>query len=482
MTINQVKNMNTTALVKRGAGIFSGIFNNSGTESVTVFDGTELAVAGVGTLTSSGAMAPADYARNTLTSSGAMVPATHATSVLTSDATQPSAAETVTIGATVYTFRADPTAAYDVRIGATVTQTLQNLRKAINATGAAGYDYGIGTLVHPDVVSSASDATTVTVWGRVAGTSLNTKATTETSAHLSWPDTTLGGGTGASDPGVATTAATVTIGTTVYTVVVELSESLGAVAVPYEVLYGGTEALMLANLKKAINATGTAGTNYGTGTAVHPDVFAGTLAATTLQVAAKVIGTAANTIATTETMANTAWADTTLGGGTGVSKAGVTAAAATLTIGTTTYTFVLNLAETFGLPAVPYQILWVTDEATAIINLKKAINGSGTMGTTYGTGTVPHPLVIATTISTTTLVVQAKVWGVSGNSIATTETLANYAFGAATLASGAGADATIILNAFVTVAATRYPVPPTAFTRGLYVVLSTTGDVSVFFD
>jgi len=95
---------------------------------------------------------------------------------------------------------------------------------------------------------------------------------------------------------------------------------------------------MLDNLKLAINATGTAGTQYSTGTVAHPDVIATTNTDTAQTIRSRSIGTAAqttviNAIATTETLANTTWADTTLGGGTGASNPAVTTDAATFTIG-----------------------------------------------------------------------------------------------------------------------------------------------------
>lgn len=147
----------------------------------------------------------------------------------------------------------------------------------------------------------------------------------------------------------------------------------------------------------------------------------------------------------------------------------------TVTIDTIVYRFKTT-------PVAAYDVKIGADAATSLANLKKAINSTGNAGTEYFAGTLQHPTVIGTTLTSTTLVVQAKVWGVNGNAIATTETSSHLSFGAATLASGAGPDATIILNTFVSVAGTRYPVPPVAFTRGLYVVLSTTGDISVFVD
>ncbi len=91
------------------------------------------------------------------------------------------------------------------------------------------------------------------------------------------------------------------------------------------------------------------------------------------------------------------------------------AAASTIVIGGVTYTFVSALT------GAAYEVFINTTAAAALINLKKAINNTGTPGTDYGLGTLAHPQVIATTISTTTLLIQAILNGTAANSIATTQ-------------------------------------------------------------
>jgi len=254
-------------------------------------------------------------AAQTLTLTGVIVPGSHAESVVTSDATNVSDAETLTIGSTVYRFKDTMLAAYDVKIGASAAATLDNLKAAINASGTAGVEYFTGTLAHPTVVATTNADTTQKVVARVPGTAANASATTETSAHLSWADTTLGGGTGASNPGVA--PETVTIDSVVYSFVDVLSETNApAAAIANQVLFGASSAEALDNLKVAINAGATAGTNYSTGTVVHPTVTADANDNTSQVVTAKVKGTAAHSIATTETLTNGAW-------GAGVLAAGV---------------------------------------------------------------------------------------------------------------------------------------------------------------
>lgn len=393
------------------------------------------------------------------------------------------AADTITIGTTVYTPKAIPVNQYDFAIGSTLTASLVNLKNIIN--GAYG-----SAVAHSSVVAVSSDATTVTLRGRVPGTSLNTVATTETCANASFPDTTLGGGTGASDAGVTTGAATVTIGAITYTVVDALSETYGASAVAYQVLKGANEAAMIANLKKAINLTGTAGSEYSTGTAIHPQVRCTASDATTLTVKGIVVGTSLNTVATTETMANTAWADSTLGGGTGSSDAGIDTATATITIGTRTYTFVTELTETIlgtTVGAVPDQIYYVTSVAVALDNMKAAINGSGIAGTNYSTGTTVNGDVVATTNANDSQVIVARLTGTVGNAIATTETIANHAWTGLTMASGTGATGSVLANTitFSAVATTgeRFiDFGDAEFTRGLYVTVGGTADVTIAYE
>ncbi|CAB4143032.1 hypothetical protein UFOVP434_65 [uncultured Caudovirales phage] len=58
---------------------------------------------------------------------------------------QPTAAQTVTIGSSVYTWRASSVSAFDVTIGVDGTTSAQNLFNAINAGPGAGTAYGTGT-------------------------------------------------------------------------------------------------------------------------------------------------------------------------------------------------------------------------------------------------------------------------------------------------------------------------------------------------
>lgn len=469
--------------LKEGQGVLREIITNATSSgTLRVIDGTEPSVAGTGTLTSSGACVPAYHAQNTLTSSGAMVAGTHAVSVLTGDTVV--AGNVVVIGDITYTARLVPAQPYDVALGANTEAFLANLKATINGT-AKPYQAFESTPAHTQVVATASDATTLTVRGRVPGTSLNSVATTGTALRTVWADTTLGGGTGASDAGVTTAAATVTIGDITYTVVDELSETYGASAVAYQVKKGAAEANMLDNLKLAINGGSGVGTLYSTGTVAHPYFIATTNTDTVQTIRSRAVGNAAfttaiNALATTETMANTAWADSTCGGGTGNANPAVTTDAATFTIGTRTYTAVLELSETSGATAVADQILWVTSEAVFLDNIKKAINGSGIAGTDYSTGTTRNTQVYATTNTNTAQTFVSILLGASQNAIASTTTLGNYAWGAATFASGTGATGKVILETYTPAAGSVALISNVELDYGLTVVVGGTSISSTF--
>ncbi len=117
-----------------------------------------------------------------------------ATGTLTSNGTNVTDADTVTIGSTVYRFKNTLALAYDVKIGATAADTLENLKKAINASGTAGTHYFAGTLVHPTVSAGTLTATTLALSCRTRDTSGNSIATTDTATTLSFGGAVLSGG------------------------------------------------------------------------------------------------------------------------------------------------------------------------------------------------------------------------------------------------------------------------------------------------
>lgn len=241
----------------------------------------------------------------TLTLTGAITPGSHAESVLTSDTTAPDDAEEVVIGDITYVYKTaltTPAVPYEVLIGASAATALDNLKSAINGTAGAGTTYGTGTVAHPDVVATDNTDTTQKIVARVPGVAANATVTTETSAHLSWADTTLGGGTGDSNAGVD--PETVTVNDQTYSFVTALSETSGATAIANQVLFGADSAAALDNLKSAVNGTSGEGTTYSTGTAQPDDVLATTNANDSQVFQAQTLGTAGNAYPVSDTITN----------------------------------------------------------------------------------------------------------------------------------------------------------------------------------
>lgn len=195
---------------------------------------------------------------------------------------------------------------------------------------------------------------------------------------------------------------TVTIGTKVYTFV-------ASPAVDGDVALGVDDETSLSNLKDVINVGNLE-------TLPNAQVFSNASDATTLTITARTPGTSANSIALDAT-GDLAWDDTTMG----TENAGVDGDE--VTVNDVTYTFVDALTESItNGPEVINQVLWVTSNAVALDNLKKAINGSATEGTDYSTGTEQPTGVTATTNTDTEQLVEASATGAAGNSIAVATT------------------------------------------------------------
>lgn len=105
-----------------------------------------------------------------------------------------------------------------------------------------------------------------------------------------------------------------------------------------------------------------------------------------------------------------------------------------IVIGAITYT--ARTALTTDPATVPYEVLIGASAAAFLDNLKSAINATAGAGTTYSTGTVAHPLVIATTNTNTTQVIEAIDGGEAGNLIGTSETSDHLSWGDTEMAGG----------------------------------------------
>lgn len=246
----------------------------------------------------------------------------------------------------------------------------------------------VGTLTSDATAPTTGDTVTIGIAGE--GQKVYTFKTALSEVKAS--------GTLTSDATAPSDGDTVQVGSVIYT----YKTALSSPAVANEVLIGASAAVALDNLKLAINAGAGAGSEYSTGTVVHPTVTATTNTNTTQVVAANNWGTEWNDEPTLENSTHLSWGATTLTG---------------------------------GVAPVENEVLIGASAAAALDNLKSAINGTAGAGTTYSTGTDAHTEVTATTNTDTTQVVQAISYD-SGESIATTEAGTHTSWGAATLASG----------------------------------------------
>lgn len=92
-----------------------------------------------------------------------------------------------------------------------------------------------------------------------------------------------------------------------------------------------------------------------------------------------------------------------------------------------------------GTSSNPWLVARGLTSPEALTNLYNAINKTGTPGVDYSTATTKHTTVVAYNVAGNTLYVSAVVNGTPGNSIVTTETGANLAWGGGTLSGGGGA-------------------------------------------
>lgn len=122
-----------------------------------------------------------------------------ATAILT-QTSQPANTKTVTLGTkdgstvAVYTWKTVLTTAFDVKIGATLNISLANLVKAINLSGVAGTDYGVGTTANFDVTAAQLPIEQIQATAITPGTAGNAIACSTNDTNGSWSGATLVGG------------------------------------------------------------------------------------------------------------------------------------------------------------------------------------------------------------------------------------------------------------------------------------------------
>lgn len=162
----------TTVLENGASGIISRVGHEFGSGVATIDVSGDLPV-----LVISGVVA----AFGTLTTTGTL-----------------NSADTVTIDGKTYTIQAVLTNVDgNVLKGATVADTLTNLKNAINVNGVGtpGTDFAAATTAHP-TVTATSTATTLVVTASTSGVNGNAIATTASSANATWGGATLASGAG----------------------------------------------------------------------------------------------------------------------------------------------------------------------------------------------------------------------------------------------------------------------------------------------
>lgn len=108
-------------------------------------------------------------------------------------------------------------------------------------------------------------------------------------------------------------------------------------------------------------------------------------------------------------------------------------------IGSTYYQFTsgdVNTGSPAGSAGAPWLVALGSSIAQALQNLYDAIANSGTAGTTYSLALSGHTEVAVNSVSSTALVIRSLEAGTGGNSVTTTETGANLAWGGGTLSGG----------------------------------------------
>lgn len=267
-----------------------------------------------------------------------------------------------------------------------------------------------------------------------------------------------------------------------------------------EVLINTTAANALINLARAVNHTGTPDTDYKCA-AAHTQVAAGTPTATTLLFTSLTVGTTPNTYKSEETSTHLSFGGTVFSGGVAAASFTVVAVSEdsgsqtyvwqaedvttyaqgtltsdtvtpvdgdTVTIGNKTYTFKTTLTAS----TTPNEVLVGTaaetgmSAAVALDNLKAAVNGSAGAGTLYGSETIAHTQVTATTNTDTSQLFVAQAAGETPNSYATTENSDHLSWGDPTLINGGWTTAAGTINGCAYSGGTTFQLTCTPTTTG----------------
>lgn len=126
---------------------------------------------------------------------GSIIPEEESSAGLLTLTGQPLNTQTVVTGAKTYTFQTVLTNVDgNVLIGATISDSIDNLIAAITLAAGSGVVYAAATAANPSVTSSAGQAETMLATALTAGVAGDAIATTETLTNGSWGAVTLEGG------------------------------------------------------------------------------------------------------------------------------------------------------------------------------------------------------------------------------------------------------------------------------------------------
>lgn len=122
-----------------------------------------------------------------------------------------------------------------------------------------------------------------------------------------------------------------------------------------------------------------------------------------------------------------------------LSATGQPSAADVVRMGSVYYKFVasgVDAGSPAGTVSNPWNVLIGTTTADSIAHLSEALDNSGSPGSTYSTALVANPDIETRRLLPAGLIVQAKVAGVAGDSLVTTETSATLSWASGTLTDG----------------------------------------------
>lgn len=106
----------------------------------------------------------------------------------------PADGDTVTVGATTYTFKNTMAAAQDIQLGADAASSQATLVKVLNGAGVSGTDYFAGTTTPNASVLSTSSGSLVSLKAKAAGTAGNAVALAASGSAITVSGATLTGG------------------------------------------------------------------------------------------------------------------------------------------------------------------------------------------------------------------------------------------------------------------------------------------------